>query len=49
MNFNSEEFVPKSAVGQIINSAVSRGAAAGENRTLSTLKNSRSRRSSLGL
>ena len=49
LNFNSEEFVPKSAVGQIINSAVSRGAAAGENRTLSTLKNSRSRRSSLGL
>ena len=49
LNFNSEEFVPKSAVGQIINSAVARGAAAGENRTLSTLKNSRSRRSSLGL
>ena len=49
LNFNSEEFVPKSAVGQIIASASARGASIGENRTLSTLKNSRSRRSALGL
>ena len=49
LNFNSEEFVPKSAVGQIIASASARGASIGENKTLSTLKNSRSRRSALGL
>jgi TP901 family phage tail tape measure protein len=49
LNFNSEEFVPKSAVGQIIATATSQGARAGEARTLSTLQHSRSRRSSLGL
>jgi len=49
LNFNSEEFVPKSAVGQIINSAAARGAKAGEARTLSSLQNSRSRRSNIGL
>ena len=49
LNFNSEEFVPKSAIGEIINSAASRGAKAGEARTISSLKNSRSRRSTLGL
>jgi len=49
LNFNSEEFVPKSAIGQIIATATSRGAKAGEARTLSSLQNSRSRRSNLGL
>tara|TARA_Y100001973_G_scaffold24114_1_gene35964 strand:+ start:618 stop:2804 length:2187 start_codon:yes stop_codon:yes gene_type:complete len=49
LNFNSEEFVPKSAIGQIINSAASRGAKAGEARTLSSLQNSRSRRQGIGL
>ena len=49
LNFNSEEFVPKSAVGQIIATATSRGAKAGEARTLSSLQNSRSRRATLGL
>ena len=49
LNFNSEEFVPKSAVGQIIATATARGAAVGESRTISSLRNSRSRRSSLGL
>ena len=49
LNFNSEEFVPKSAIGEIINSAASRGAKAGEARTLSTLQNSRSRRQGIGL
>ena len=49
LNFNSEEFVPKSAVGQIIATATSRGAKAGEAITLSSLQNSRSRRSNLGL
>jgi len=49
LNFNSEEFVPKSAVGEIIATATSRGAKAGEARALSSLQNSRSRRSTLGL
>jgi len=49
LNFNSEEFVPKSAVGQIIATATVRGASVGESRTISSLRNSRSRRSSLGL
>jgi hypothetical protein len=49
LNFNSEEFVPKSAIGEIINSAASRGAKAGEARTLASLQNSRSRRSNIGL
>ena len=49
LNFNSEEFVPKSAIGDIINSAAQKGAKAGEARTLSSLQNSRSRRSTLGL
>ena len=49
LNFNSEEFVPKSAVGQIIATATSHGARAGENRTLTTLRNSRSARSRLGM
>jgi len=49
LNFNSEEFVPKSAIGQIINSAASKGAAAGESRTMSTLRNSRGARSRLGM
>ena len=49
LNFNSEEFVPKSAIGEIINSAASRGAKAGEARTLASLQNSRSKRSNIGL
>jgi hypothetical protein len=36
LNFNSEEFVPKSAVGQIIATATARGAKVGEARTLSS-------------
>ena len=49
LNFNSEEFVPKSAIGQIINSAASKGAAAGESRTMSTLRNSRGARARIGM
>ena len=49
LSFNSEDYVPKSAVGQIINSAASKGAAAGESRTMSTLRNSRGARSRLGM
>ena len=49
MNFNGDDYVPRSAVNDIINAAASQGAKAGENRTLSTLKNSRSARSRLGM
>ena len=49
MNFNGDDYVPRSAVTDIINAAASQGAKAGENRTLSTLKNSRSARSRLGM
>ena len=49
LNFNSEEFVPKSAIGQIINSAASKGAKAGESRTMSTLRNSRGARARIGM
>ena len=49
LNFNSEEFVPKSAVGQIIATATAQGAKAGESKTLTTLRNSRSTRSRLGM
>ena len=49
LTFNSEEFVPKSAVGEIIATAASQGAKAGENRTLSTLRNNRSARSRIGI
>jgi len=49
LSFNSEDYVPKSAVGQIIATATSQGAKAGEGRTLATLRNSRSARSRLGM
>jgi TP901 family phage tail tape measure protein len=49
LSFNSEDYVPKSAVGQIINSAASKGAAAGEARTMSTLRNSRGSRARVGI
>ena len=49
LNFNGDEYVPRSAVGEIINAAAQRGASVGEARTLSSLRNSRSRRSNLGL
>ncbi len=49
LSFNSEDYVPKSAVGQIIATATSQGARAGEGRTLATLRNSRSARSRLGM
>ena len=49
LNFNGDEYVPRSAVGEIIATATSQGAKAGENRTLSTLRNSRSARSRLGM
>jgi hypothetical protein len=49
LTFNSEDYVPKSAVDDIINRAASKGAAAGQTRTMNSLRNSRSQRSKLGL
>ena len=49
LNFNGDEYVPKSAVPDIIGAASKQGAMAGKAQTLNTLKNSRSQRASLGL
>ena len=49
LNFNGDEYVPKSAVPKIINTAAKQGASAGRSQAFSALKNSRSQRASLGL
>lgn len=49
LNFNSEDYVPASAVSGIIDEAARRGAKAGEQRTFASLQNSRSRRGRIGL
>ena len=49
LNFNGDEYVPKSAIGGIINSAANKGAAMGETKTLRSLQNSRSSRSRIGI
>ena len=49
LSFNSEAYVPKSAIPEIINSAARRGAEEGQSKVFSQLKNSRSRRSKIGL
>jgi hypothetical protein len=49
LNFNGDEYVPKSAVPEIINTAARRGGEAGQAKAFSTLKNSRSQRATLGL
>ena len=49
LNFNGDEYVPKSAVPEIINTAVKRGGEAGQAKAFATLKNSRSQRATLGL
>ena len=49
LNFNGDEYVPKSAVPQIIGAATKQGAIAGKAQVLGTLRNSRSQRASLGL
>ena len=49
LNFNGDEYVPKSAVPDIIGAASKQGAIAGKAQVLGSLKNSRSQRSSLGL
>ena len=49
LSFNSEAYVPKSAIPEIINSAARRGAQEGQSKVFSKLKNSRSQRSRVGL
>ena len=49
LSFNSEDYVPASAVPGIIDAAAKKGAKAGEQRTFTTLRNSRSQRSSIGI
>jgi hypothetical protein len=49
LNFNGDEYVPKSAVPEIIGAASKQGAIAGKAQVLGTLRNSRSQRASLGL
>ena len=49
LNFNGDEYVPKSAVPEIIGAASKQGAMAGKAQTMNTLRNSRSQRASLGL
>ena len=49
LNFNGDEYVPKSSVPQIISAAAKQGATLGQSKTLNTLKNSRSSRSKIGI
>ena len=49
LNFNGDDYVPKSAVPEIIGAASKQGAMAGKAQTFNALKNSRSQRASLGL
>ena len=49
LNFNGDEYVPKSAVPEIIGAAAKRGAVAGKAQVIGSLRNSRSQRASLGL
>ena len=49
MTFNEVDYVPKSAVPDIIRAAAKEGAAGGHARSMTTLKNSRSQRSKLGM
>ena len=49
LNFNSEEFVPRSAIPAIVNSASRKGASAGSSQVFSQMRNSRSTRSRMAL
>ena len=49
LNFNEQDYVPASAVPEIINQAARRGAASGKAQTMSAMRNSRGQRSRLGL
>ncbi len=49
LNFNGDEYVPRSAVGGIINAAAKQGASMGETRAMRSLQNNRSARGRLGM
>ena len=49
LNFNGDEYVPRSAVGGFINAAASKGDSMGETRAMRSLQNSRSARGRLGM
>ena len=49
LNFNGDDYVPKDSVPQIISAAAQQGASMGQSKVMSTLKNSRSQRSKIGI
>ena len=49
LNFNGDEYLPKSAVGEIINQAAMQGAQLGQARTVNSLRNNRSTRTRAGI
>ena len=49
LNFNGDEYVPRSAVSSIVQAAASKGAALGETATMRSLQNNRSSRGRLGM
>ena len=49
LNFNGDEYVPKSAVGEIINEAAKKGAVLGEARTINNMRNNRTTRMRAGV
>ena len=49
LNFNGDEYVPRSAVGGIINAAARQGASMGETSTMRSLQNNRSSISRIGI
>jgi TP901 family phage tail tape measure protein len=49
LNFNGDDYLPKSAVPEIISVAAKQGAAAGRQQTFSDLRNKRSTRARLGM
>ena len=49
LNFNGDEYVPRSAVNSIVQAAASKGAALGETATMRSLQNNRSSRGRLGM
>lgn len=49
LNFNGDEYLPKSAVGDIINEAAMKGAQLGQARTVNSLRNNRSTRTRAGV
>lgn len=49
LNFNGDEYVPRSAVPALINASANKGASMGETRAFRSLQNNRSSRGRLGI